>query len=114
MSIFWYAGTFNSRTSNYTDYIEPEAQTGSDDGLSQFLPNDAHQTSDIFYEYLRNIDSLYRISKDTGRPNGYGKQLLSFCKSTNFFIVNGRIVETKGSVNTLELIRQAKVSSITF
>ena len=84
-------GDFNSRTSSYTDYIEPEAQTGSDGGLSQFLPNDAHQTSDIFYEYLRNIGALYRISKDTGRPNSYGKQLLSFCKSTNIFIVNGRI-----------------------
>ena len=35
-------GDFNSRTSDYTDYIEPEAQTGSEGGLSQFLPNDAH------------------------------------------------------------------------
>ena len=40
--------------------------------------------------------ALYRISKDTGRPNSYGKQLLSFCKSTNFFIVNGRIGRDKG------------------
>ena len=90
-------GDFNARTSNFPDYLEPAHEDGSDGGLSTLLPNEACQTFDhMFCEYLMNNKALHRTSKDAQRPNKYGKQLLSFCQSTNVFLVNGRTGLDKG------------------
>ena len=89
-------GDFNARTSNFPDYLEPTHEDGSDGGLSTLLPNEACQTFDhMFCEHLMNNKALHRASKDAKRTNKYGKQLLSFCQSTNFFIVNWRKVLDK-------------------
>ena len=45
----------------------------------------------IFQNHLRDTGCLHRISKDSVRPNNYGKQLLSLCKTTGLYIVNGRM-----------------------
>ena len=45
----------------------------------------------IFQNHLRDTGRFRRISKDSACPNNYGKQLLSLCKTTGLYIVNGRM-----------------------
>ena len=45
----------------------------------------------IFQNHLRGTGRLRRISKGSARPNNCGKQLLSLCKTTGLYIVNGRM-----------------------
>ena len=83
---------FNSRTSNLPDYFENVYHEGSDGDLWPQLKTNAEKFNDkMFRDYLRDTDRLSRVTKDNTRPNNYGKQLLSFCKVSNLFIVNGRI-----------------------
>ena len=70
---------------------------GSDGVLWPQLQTNAEILSDkVFQSYLRDTGRLDRVSEDNARPNFYGKQLLSFCKTSNLFIMNGRVGDDRG------------------
>ena len=80
-----------------TDYIENSQSGGSDGDLATILQdNNQRYANKHFLEYLHIFNSLNRVSKDAATPIKYGNHLLNFCKSNNFFILNGCIGQDKG------------------
>ena len=73
-------GDFNSRSSNYPDFIV-------DDGTTHMsvLPDD----------YVSDIQ-MPRSSEDEGHVNNNGLLLLDFCKQTGLRIMNGRVGNDRG------------------
>ena len=70
-------GDFNSRTSNFDDYIELDRYVSDD-----FENNDAITISITRVNQDKKIDVL-------------GKKLLSFCKTCNLLTANGRLHDNK-------------------
>ena len=90
-------GDFNPRTSNLPDFFANVYHQGSDGVLWPQLQTNADILSDkVFQSYLRDTGRLDRVSEDNARPNYCGKQLLSFCKTSNLFIMNGRVGHDRG------------------
>ena len=79
-------GDFNARTGNSSDSIE--AIPGNDGELRELL---YVQNFNVNQTMMANMPEI-RTSRDTS-VNEYGKQLLSFCKFSNFKILNGRLGE---------------------
>ena len=77
---FLLCGDFNSRTSNYPDFV-----TDDDTVHISVLPDD----------YVSDTQ-LPRFSEDEGHSNSNGHLLLDFCKQTGLRIMNGRVGNDKG------------------
>ena len=81
---FLLCGDFNSRTSNYPDFV-----TDDDTVHISVLPDD----------YVSDTQ-LPRFSEDEGHSNSNGHLLLDFCKQTGLRIMNGRVGNDKGWEST--------------
>ena len=107
-------GDFNAHIGTHDDFI---------------IVNDAIQDSLLIDEnsrkHLNIINALYelgipiqRYSKDISHINNYGYKLLEFCKSSDLYIVNGRISNDQyvGAARTSKntLIDYAIVSPLLF
>lgn len=75
INIILIAGDFNGRTATEADYIEIDH--------ADHIP--VPDTYNADYEELQTRTSKDRVL------NTYGRELLSFCKSTQFRIINGRL-----------------------
>lgn len=71
-------GDFNSRTSDNDDFIDNDRLN---EVASDLLANVVHYMSDSVIRKRYNMDSTV---------NQFGRQLLTFCKTTSLRIVNGR------------------------
>ena len=72
-------GDMNGRIANETDFIENNEENSNDDYLP--IPEDFNNDNPI----------KKRNTLDTDVVAGHGKDLISFCRSTGFRIVNGRL-----------------------
>lgn len=87
-------GDLNARTNTLADY-SIENYDGNDGNLANLLCNDYSQHNKILSD-MQKSGILTRHSEDRDKANKYGLQLLDLCKSSNLFIMNGRIGQDKG------------------
>ena len=82
-------GDLNARTGNQPEYNIEEIDGTDGLELSNLLQQaNIEQCAKIRDMYAKGL--LNRCSKDKSTPNGHGKQLIAFCKTTNMLMLNGR------------------------
>ena len=78
-------GDFNSKTSNFKDYLTLDSTVATETGL------DEHTNIFISDEKLTELGiPLNRINQDKAH-DAMGEKLLNFCKTSGLLIVNGRV-----------------------
>ena len=108
-------GDFNAHVSKHPDWVEHYNVLGSEGDwinmpqlTEELMGLDYSRT---FTEYLSRSGCLHRTSQDTCQINNHGIELLTFCKTTNMFIVNGRTGQDR-NVGSISYISDYKGQSL--
>ncbi len=94
------AGDFNARTGTAPE-LDPAVCADWEHMMHAGV--EAPLPTHLYQQTLQTIPP--RASLDTTRPNAWGRQLLSFCSSTNLIIANGRLPGKRSDAFTYEMAR---------
>ena len=75
---------------------------GSDGGITNLMSDNESSYNNVI-SVLKAHNCLTRASRDTGKPNNYGYELINLCKMAKLIILNGRSgVDKEGNFTSIQ------------